>query len=684
MTITTTVNRYSYSGNGSTTAFAYSSKFLANADLVVVLITAAGVETVKTLTTHYTVTGAGAAGGGTVTMVTAPSATETLVIYGDPTITQSVDLVDGDNLAPGSQIEDPIDRLTLIGQRLDARVDRALRQPEHDVAAIFPFPIRATRLGKYLAFDAAGDPSASAGTGNDTALRTDLAASGGSALSGFIASGAGAVARSAQAKMREHPSISDFGAVGDGLTDDSAAFQAAIDASAGYALRAVGTFLLVTPINLSANTTYDFRGATFIPGSGCNGLGVIRAMSVDNVEILGGYVKFLDGTTPEITHSTGDYGNCAPYYFLNCNGVTLLGARGLRFYGFVDVYNCRDVLVGYCRGIDMAGGIQAIADSGSTGDANVRGIQFANNQIIRSGDDSFSLQVLGTGTLRASTIANNWMTKTTRGNGELATVGASGIRLESAVAGAISGCKVLGNIGRDMVSQFIIVHGTHQCTIADNAVDGYAKASFNEAYYFGSGAGILGNTYGTFRNNVARNPGVNTRGILLDGADYCTVEDNRVDVTNPSGGNAIYVYRVTNSIIRENQAYNQGSGYGIHADALSSGNLIEDNDVSDTGSIGIFDQGTNNTLHRNRGFVTENQGTASITSGNTTVTVNHGLGDGAGQPAAARIKVTAVPTTTWGNTTKWWIDNIGNSSFRLNADIDPAATLSFYWRVETI
>ena len=48
----------SHNGNGSNTTFAYS-KIFADTDLVVIIRSAAGTETTKTLTTHYTVAGAG-------------------------------------------------------------------------------------------------------------------------------------------------------------------------------------------------------------------------------------------------------------------------------------------------------------------------------------------------------------------------------------------------------------------------------------------------------------------------------------------------------------------------------------------------------------------------------------------------------------------------------------------------
>lgn len=56
-----------------------------------------------------------------------------------------------------------------------------------------------------------------------------LAAPGGSDLIGFLQAGSGAVARTAQSKMRDLVSVKDFGAVGDGATNDSSFIQAAID-----------------------------------------------------------------------------------------------------------------------------------------------------------------------------------------------------------------------------------------------------------------------------------------------------------------------------------------------------------------------------------------------------------------------------------------------------------------------
>lgn len=63
----------------------------------------------------------------------------------------------------------------------------------------------------------------------------------------YTPAGSGAVATNVQAKLRESKSLSDFGAVGDGVTDDTSSVQAAIDdmiLNKGYLFLNPGTYLV--------------------------------------------------------------------------------------------------------------------------------------------------------------------------------------------------------------------------------------------------------------------------------------------------------------------------------------------------------------------------------------------------------------------------------------------------------
>jgi len=84
---------------------------------------------------------------------------------------------------------------------------------------------------------------------SETAIKAYYAASDGSSKVGFIQAGVSAVARTAQAKMRDIINVRDFGAVGDLNTDDTAAVQAAVNASNGNTIFfPTGQYRLTAPI----------------------------------------------------------------------------------------------------------------------------------------------------------------------------------------------------------------------------------------------------------------------------------------------------------------------------------------------------------------------------------------------------------------------------------------------------
>ena len=206
MTVSTTTNRASYSGNGSTAAFAYGFKIFADADLTVIIRSSAGVETTKTLTTHYTVSGAGTDSGGNVTFTSGniPASGETVVILRKLTLTQGTDYVANDPF-PAESHEDALDRLTMISQQHDEAIGRALKVSQTNVIATSEFTTSATdRANKLLSFDGSGDLTVTEGKidtvtisasglsagATPTATATYTAASGALALALGIPAGA--------------------------------------------------------------------------------------------------------------------------------------------------------------------------------------------------------------------------------------------------------------------------------------------------------------------------------------------------------------------------------------------------------------------------------------------------------------------------------------------------------------
>lgn len=113
MTVSSQTNRVQYIGDGTTTALAIPFPFLDNSHIVVVLTNiATGVDVVQTITTHYTLSGAGTSSG-TCTFVTAPPATQRVTIYRSTPINQLLDLKENDSFS-AEAAEDAIDKLTMI------------------------------------------------------------------------------------------------------------------------------------------------------------------------------------------------------------------------------------------------------------------------------------------------------------------------------------------------------------------------------------------------------------------------------------------------------------------------------------------------------------------------------------------------------------------------------------------
>jgi len=197
MTVSTTTARVSYAGNGSTTTFNIGFYFLADSHLKVILRAADGTETVKTLTTDYTVSGSGNPSGGLITMLTAPATGQTLVILRNAPQTQDVDYQPNDPF-PATTHEQALDKLTMIAQQLQNDVNRSLKIAETDSTNLTTtVPTSTLRANKALVFGADGALTISDDDYNDQLADVTAQASAAASSASAAATSASGAATSA-------------------------------------------------------------------------------------------------------------------------------------------------------------------------------------------------------------------------------------------------------------------------------------------------------------------------------------------------------------------------------------------------------------------------------------------------------------------------------------------------------
>ena len=292
MTVAITDNLKSYTCTGASNDYPTTFPFYEESELYVYRETTAGVKTLLTLTTDYSVAG-GSGSTGTVTTVSTYSDGKLHIQRLLPT-TQAVDLINNDGFSE-EIIEGALDKLTMIDQQQDEEIDRCVKVPVGSTASA---ELPEAEAGKGIAWDSTGETLENVSLGLDSGV----------SASSFPTQG--------YAAMWDGMGVIDsrvYGATGDGA-DETIAIESAIAATTKPIMFSLTHSITLTDIN--AQTIMKEINRFVVPGSltiniasgVCNFSDFIDITNryAQNIEIVGS--DTVDATILTIGSVTGSTG----------------------------------------------------------------------------------------------------------------------------------------------------------------------------------------------------------------------------------------------------------------------------------------------------------------------------------------------------------------------------------------
>lgn len=523
-------------GNGATNTFPYQFRILADEHLVVEVDGVA-----LSYPADYYATGVGDESGGDAVLTVPPAVNAVVVRRRVTTVerqTQYQNLGDLLSTTHNADHDAPI----LMLQEVNETFTRALYTPPGETDGASTFDARGNRItGLASGVDptdaATVEQIVSAGSGN------------------FIASGTGAQIRTMQDKVREVVSVLDYGAVGDGVTSDTAAFDLALAAAdkvfvpptaAGYCLDDLsipsgktlyGERTLLKPHTIGASYVLAFAGGA------------------TDAAISGFVIQAPKATYPAKIVIVG--GSAVRCRVTDCEIVG--GAYGILFVSSTDCTAERNTVSGF-----VESGI-------SFGTASTRS-RVLGNKVNGSGSAQNSIEVIGG-------------TRCTVDSNDITEAGVFGLFVSGS-----ENCVVSNNQTYNTIREGINLNASVNCQIIDNNVS-FPVGGFSTDFgisVWGTGAVSRNNL---ISGNTVTNSylsGIGVAGDVLTVSDTLVVGNSIINCGRSNladtAGVVVYGTGSLRSVVLDNNVYDDAGvlKYGVFDDPVVGapvGSIIRGNKV---------------------------------------------------------------------------------------------------------
>lgn len=441
----------------------------------------------------------------------------------------------------------------------------------------------------------------------------------------FLAAGSGASQRTALDKLRDVVSVKDFGAVGNGVADDTAAIQAAITASANKSVYFPSGTYVATTLTVANPCRLFGEGIIKKTTAASSALLTLNTndVNIDGLEFRGASFDATPASVVFLDTAIKVYGasSVSPYRRFNITNVKINGFAGFA----MDIRWSEDVTITGCQ-------VRYCGYAGILFESIVRGV-IANNRIsfidAGTGTNAYGISLSRDPT---KTLVNSVPTEHVTVTGNVVT----DVTKWTGIDGhAPHNCNIVGNIVARCKSGIYAQYDSavnpypspaRFVRIADNVVVGRSTASENNLGVASLGTATVGvgfNEHIVVENNsvinagsptggaaavslnysrhsVARNnvvyKGIGTGLSMTNSNDQCLMEGNLVDgLIRPGASSAIFAYiqdNNTNCAFVENRFVNTtGSAsfncqIGIYYVAANSGTVYVRNRI-DSNAIDV-------------------------------------------------------------------------------------------------